>query len=327
MVRWCSKREYIREIDQQRSADIVNLELVILQDLTVIMAILVTSVTLFTLLLALGTSTISGATDSEAVPTSIVVIPDNGDGGCPSDVDRQDALQLLRSRTENILQNLQNYSNNPNCGPGLWRRVFYLNTSSQDQSCPGDWRVRANSSDTGCVGAEASCQSAYSEEISFEYSKVCGRVIGSGSETPDAFLRFISNQTTIEDNYLDGVSVTHGAPGSRTHIWSFGAGHPASILLNLVFRCPCDNSDLGQAPLPPSEVGENYFCSTTYSGDRLWSGSDCNSASSCCSFHNPPYFSVQLPSPTTDQIELRICTDEAVSGEPVSVLFAEIYVQ
>ena len=215
-----------------------------------------------------------------------------------------------------------NYSINSNCGPGLWRQVFYLNVSNEDQSCPGDWNEVSVS---GCAGADVSCQSAFSDEINAAYNKVCGRVIGIGSSSPDAFYRFISGQTTIEDNYLDGVSVTHGAPGSRTHIWSFGAGHPRFPFP--VARCPCDYNDRTIAPLPPSEVGENYFCSSTYSGDRLWSGSDCNTASSCCSFHNPPYFSVQLPTPTTDQIELRICTDETLDNELVLVLFAEIYVQ
>ena len=56
---------------------------------------------------------------------------------------------------------------------------------------------------------------------------MCGRIIGEGTTSPDAFIRFLSDQNTIEGNYLDGVSVTHGASGSRTHIWSFGAGHPA----------------------------------------------------------------------------------------------------
>lgn len=70
-------------------------------------------------------------------------------------------------------------------------------------------------------GAGVSCQSAYSDEIHSEYSKVCGRVIGIGVHSPDAFTRFIWFQTTIEHNYLDGVSVTHGSPGSRAHI-NFG---------------------------------------------------------------------------------------------------------
>ena len=278
------------------------------------------------LLLALGTTVSANEQENPVViPESAVsiiypyVIPGNGVKGCPSDEDRQAARQLLHSITDQVLQN---YSINPNCGPGLWRQVFYLNVSNEDQSCPGDWNSRTHQSVRGCGGSAVSCQSAFSGEINTAYNKVCGRVIGTGSGSLDAFYRHISGQTTIEHIYLDGVSVTHGAPGSRTHIWSFGAGHtPPSP------RCPCDNSDRTFAVLPISEVGENYFCSTTYSGDRLWSGSICNAVSSCCSFHNPPYFSVQLPTPTTDQIELRICKDQSDPDELFVVLFAEIYVQ
>ena len=264
------------------------------------------------LILALGTTV--SANEQESTKTVVI---GSYTFGCPSDEDRQAALQRLHSITERVLLN---YSINPNCGPGHWTQVFYLNASDENQSCPGDWNVQTVMSVRGCAGADTSCQSAFSDEINTAYNKVCGRVIGIGAGTPDAFLRFISGQTTIEDNYLDGVSVTHG---SRTHIWSFGAGHPTGNN----DHCPCDNNNRNVAPLPPSEVGENYFCSSTYSCDRLWSGSDCNTASSCCSFHNPPYFSVQLPTPTTDQIELRICTDESVNSEPVLVLFAEIFVQ
>ena len=274
---------------------------------------------LYMLMLALGT-TVSANEQDRARTDLRVVIPGNGVNGCPSDEDRQAARQLLHSITDQVVQS---YSNNPNCGPGLWTQVFSLNVSNEDQSCPGDWNSQTCKSIRGCGGSYRSCQSAFSNEINTAYNKVCGRIIGTGSETPDVFLRLISGQTTIEDNYLDGVSVTHGAPGSRTHIWSFGAGH----LSPSHSPCPCENSDRIEAPLPPSEVGENYFCTSTLSCDRLWSGSDCNTASSCCSFHNPPYFSVQLPTPTTDQIELRICIDEGESNDMVLVLFAEVYVQ
>ena len=270
---------------------------------------------------ALGTTVSANEQES----TKTVVIPGADTIGCPSDEDRQAALQRLHSIAERVLRN---YGINPNCGPGLWRQVFYLNVSNEDQSCPGDWNEGTTMSVRVCGGSDRSCQSALSDEINTAYNKVCGRVIGIGSGTPDAFFRFIEDQTTIEDNYLDGVSVTHGAPGSRTHIWSFGAGHPTPSYSPYYARCHCeDNTTDDFAVLPISEVGENYFCSSTYSRDRLWFGSDCNTASSCCSFHNPPYFSVQLPTPTTDQIELRICTDEALDNEPVLVLFAEIYVQ
>ena len=144
------------------------------------------------------------ASTLEEVSISAVII---GPGSrCPSDADRQDALQLLGSRTEQVIQN---YSINPNCGPGLWRQVFYLNTSSQDQSCPGDWNVYTVSSVRGCVGADISCQSAYSDEAHYHYNKVCGRVIGLGGVSPDGFYRYISGQTTIEGNYLDGLIECH----------------------------------------------------------------------------------------------------------------------
>ena len=280
------------------------------------MAILYTSTVLFSLVLALGTMAITSTAKNVTIPP--VVIPGNGVAECPLDADRQNALRLLRSRTEHALQILQNYSNNSNCGPGLWRRVFYLNTSSQNQSCPGDWNIHTSSSVRGCAGAGESCRSAYSDEVHLQYDKVCGRAVGRSTTSPDGFFRVISGQTTVEDIYLDGVSVTHGAPGSRTHIWSFGAGHTV--------RCPCDNSNRIYAPLPPPEVGENYFCSKTGSGG-LWTGTDCTSDNPCCSFHNPPYFSAQFPSPTTDQIELRICTDQDMRDEYILVQFAEIYVQ
>ena len=271
---------------------------------------------LYLLMFALGTAV--SANEQESARTDLrVVIPSNGVNGCPSDEDRQAARQLLQSITDQVLRN---YSINSNCGPGLWRQVYYLNASNEDQSCPGDWNSHTHQSVRGCGGADTSCRSAFSDEISISYNKVCGRLIGIGVDKPDAFYYRI-NSITVEDNYLDGVSVTHGAPGSRTHIWSFAAGYPPHVP-----RCPCDNTDRSVAPLPPPQVGENYFCSRSTSR-RLWTGDSCTPDNPCCSFHNPPYFSVQLPTPTTDQIELRICADEALEREAVLVLFAEIYVQ
>ena len=214
------------------------------------MAIVQTSTVLLILILALGAASVTSTQEVVSIPPVVIA----GDGGseCPSGEERQAAQDLLLSMTEGVLQNysnpntineqgMQNYSFNPNCGPGLWRQVFHLNTSSQDQSCPGDWNVHTVSSVRGCTGADRSCRSAYSDEVHLQYSKVCGRAVGRSTTTPDVFYRTISGQTTVEGNYLDGVSVTHGAPGSRTHIWSFGAGHPG--------RCPCDSSNRNDAPL------------------------------------------------------------------------------
>ena len=89
---------------------------------------------------------------------------------------------------------------------------------------------------------------------------MCGRIIGEARDTTDAFNRILPGQNTIEENYVDGVSITHGASGLHTHIWTLGAGvfnHNGIVGFT---RCPCDISDRNAAPLPPAEVGNNYFC-------------------------------------------------------------------
>ena len=51
----------------------------------------------------------------------------------------------------------------------------------------------------------------------------------------------------------------------------------------------------------------------------LWDGADCL----CC--NNPPWFYKQLPQPTTDDIEMRVCKDG--SDENIAITEIEIYVQ
>ena len=130
--------------------------------------------------------------------------------------------------------------------------------------------------------------------------------------------------------YLGGVSVTHGSP--RQHIWSFSGGLDEVISVN---ACPCVTGNH-----IPSFVGRNYFSEagiTRYSsgfalwpdGDPLWDGQGCGPTSSCCTFHSPPWFNVTLSSPTTDDIEVRICGDQEIGdeGTPIQQLLIELYVK
>ena len=61
--------------------------------------------------------------------------------------------------------------------------------------------------------------------------------------------------------------------------------------------------------------------------DPLWDGAGCVSAS-CCTFNSPPWFCKNLSTPTTDDIELRLCQDEVISNEE-NVLFetVELYIR
>ena len=51
------------------------------------------------------------------------------------------------------------------------------------------------------------------------------------------------------------------------------------------------------------------------------------SGNSCCSFNNPPWFHKQLPEPTTDDMEMRVCADELQANEDIGIESFEIYVR
>ena len=86
----------------------------------------------------------------------------------------------------------------------------------------------------------------------------------------------------------------------------------------------------------PSFISDNYYCesgnsdisyihSHFYSSDPLWDGEQCEGE--CCSNgKSPPWFSVQLLNPTTDDIEVSICIPQQ-SYDDVPIELLEIYIQ
>ena len=267
-----------------------------------------------------------------------------GDDGqtCPPEEQREivrnevrDATQrLLRESVAPLLQaNMTQLPAEHPCGGSGWRRVAYLNMSNPSQQCPSVWReITTPHRVCGRRSARASCEGLTYTAGSEQYDQVCGRIIGYQLGTPDAFL---GSSLLIDSTYLDGVSVTHGSP--RQHIWSFAAGiderETRSFLL-----CPCVIGSTN-GNLIPSFVGQNYFCesgltqwdSRTFvlwpNGDPLWDGQGCGPTSSCCTFNSPSWFNVQLSSPTTDDIEVRICGNEGIGNEDTPIQLMELYVK
>ena len=100
-------------------------------------------------------------------------------------------------------------------------------------------------------------------------------------------------------------------------------------------RCPCDIHNYDRVP---AFVGDDFFCESglhspwnsqriLYSDDILWDGQNCTSTSTCCQLNNPPWFTKNLTSATTDDIELRICTNFVPSYDDVPLELIELYVQ
>ena len=217
------------------------------------------------------------------------------------------------------------------CGgvTGGWVRVAYLDktNSSQNGLCPSGFNERTFSSIPTCRrdDTSAGCSSVLFTTHELSYSKVCGRITALADGAPEGFMR--TNSTGINGTYVDGVSLTHGAP--RQHIWTFAA---TSSEANRMLSCSCKNSNT-EGTHSPEYVGNDYFCDTRFRETEidadlvLWQGTDCTSSNACCSFNNPPWFYKQLPQPTTDDIEMRVCRDEVRGSEDVLIQIAEVYIQ
>ena len=119
------------------------------------------------------------------------------------------------------------------------------------------------------------------------------------------------------------MSLTYGRL-PRKHIWTF-ANAPDDITSNFEPSCECESSR-------PPFIGDDYFCDTGsrshalnqlwYLDDPLWDGRGCGGTNTCCSLHNPPWFCKDLPEPTTEDIEMRMCGYGLPSPEPLCSKFS-----
>ena len=241
-------------------------------------------------------------------------------------------LNQLDTELKISIQFLTQYlrlSEQVDCGSGLWHQLVYLNTSDPSQQCPSAWRKYNQSGACGRpTSSTGSCASVQYTSYQ-QYSRVCGRIIGYQFATPDAFEQVGSN--CID---LDGINITHGA--THNHIWSYVAGISQNPSSHSMSKCPCSDNRQVVGPPLSTIIGDRYYCESgnpnndyenkLYSGDPLWDGEQCEGT--CCTGTNsPPWFSVELPTPTMDTIEVSICCDQDTDDEDVPVKLIEIYVQ
>ncbi len=71
----------------------------------------------------------------------------------------------------------------------------------------------------------------------------------------------IVSQRTIDDAYVDGVSLTTGTAGHRHHIWTFASAYSEGQA-GYQYTCPC-TSDFAMRHtgfVPPPFISQDYFC-------------------------------------------------------------------
>ena len=222
------------------------------------------------------------------------------------------------------------------CGAGEWNRVVQLNMSDPLHQCPLSWEEENQDGVRACGRgiATGGCVSTMFNTGGQQYRRVCGRAIGYQYGNTDGFAA-VSNSPTINQAYVDGLSITYGM--SRQHIWTYAAAlSEVSINPHTASNCPCASTP---GALPPSYLGDNWYCESgnpdplipwppnLLSNDPLWDGENCEGT--CCSNgKSPPWFSVELPGPTSDHIEARICANEPSDNfEDIFIKIVEIYIQ
>ena len=209
---------------------------------------------------------------------------------------------------------------------GTWKRIANFNITAGD-NCPFPWVKISHNGVSFCIGSTAAgCYSVNYSTNGMSYQRVCGRASGYQKGTTDGF-----QGGTIDNAYIDGLSITHGSP--RQHIWTYAMGFTDSGDFRS-FNCPCT---VFAGPNPPTFVGSHYYCesganstwahSTYYLSDILWDGAGCSANNTCCSDPNLPWFYRQLSQTTQDDIEVRACMDAAFDNEAVLITNVELYVQ
>ena len=208
-------------------------------------------------------------------------------------------------------------------------RIAYLDMTNPNHKCPSGFDI-TTSPKRACIRTTVpDCTSVQCSTKGMKYTKVCGRVRGYQDSTTDAFEPYHrDNSLSLNDGYVDGVSITQGQP--RKHIWTFAAGLHDTRTDG--FGCPCTSGTF-TGTVPPF-IETNYFCEsgidTTSNGifadDPLWDGQDCPTDNECCTDNNPPWFCREVDASTSD-IELRVCTDTERNNEDIQLELVEIYIQ
>ena len=117
-------------------------------------------------------------------------------------------------------------------------RVAHINMSEYCSTCPPPLaQYWANGIKVCGPVINEACDSVIFPVHGVEYNYVCGRAVGYSFDYPVGFYYGADASYTIDQEHLSGLSITHGAPGSRNHIWSYAAG-PREDTSNEV-NCPC----------------------------------------------------------------------------------------
>ena len=213
-------------------------------------------------------------------------------------------------------------------------RVAHLNMSDPSVNCPPQLITTTQSGKRMCTSPVHGphFSSVVFNTYNIDYSFVCGRAIGFALRGPHAFYySTMGSYKTIDQAYIDGLSITYRVDGKRKHIWTLAGGHQDPTN-GRNYNCPCAG---GSTYNPPYFVNDDHYCesgshsapsSKWYMDNPLWDGQGCHSSSRCCDNKRLPWFWRILPENTDSGIEVRWMAP-AGSSYGVGIAFLELYIR
>ena len=268
----------------------------------------------------IAVNTVSIATNTNNIATNADSITTNADDIATNAASITTNADNIAANAASITTNADDIATNKEaitksfdiaCNSSGWTRVAYLDMFHPLEKCPTGFGLYNENGVRACgkQTLSAGCVSVTFSSYGISYSEVCGRVIGYQYGSPNGV-----HSNSIDNPYVEGVSVTHGSP--RQHIWTLINGKSESGTSSSF--CPCNT---GSTASVPSFVENDYFCESgtasapttpyqLYTDDPLWDGEGCGGDEGpCCNAPGIPWFHKILNFPTTDYIELRVCGD------------------
>ena len=287
---------------------------------------------------ATPTPTFSSQPTSQTPPCPAGLTEDNPASSCRDifECNPNASSQNYWIRTAlNVSKSMYCYMEADKCGVRGMMRVVNIDMTNPGETCPSPLTNYTVNGKRLCVGGNhgQTCSSVTFPTFNYQYTHVCGRAVGFSYYYPCAFYysRHGSSQSrTLDGAYVAGLSITHGAPGRRTHIWTYAAGlrEYADIHCN----CPCAKYP---GTSPPSYVGDHYYCESAthydpsaqwYTNNTLWDNQDCYPGSNCCNNLQAPWFVRKLDKTIQDNVEIRWCIGQDLIFEKIGTELVEIYI-
>ena len=207
--------------------------------------------------------------------------------------------------------------------------MAHINMSEDGASCPPGLLKTSNTAlnKRACGrSVDNKCSTVLFPAGEANYTQVCGIVQGYQFGRPNAFGPSYHFRINLDGPYLDGISITAGQP--RQHLWSYAARYSETVGV----ACPCNNKQLLTRHVPDF-VGEHHYCDSGFPNrpsyktvwdDPLWDGAGCTApGNQCCEHYG--WFHRVIPS-TTDDIEVRWCSNDPRAQEDVYTDLVEIWV-